>query len=309
MDILVFRNDLVRAIRSYFHDENVLEVTTPLLRESGAVEVHLDSVRTVGEPGCFLQTSPEYAMKALVAKYGYSIFQICPAVRGGEQGSRHRVEFQMLEWYRRGFELGDLASDLRRLLNHIGRTLEHDHELNVGLSNVAEVSYKHLFVDAYGINPHQATRHELSKLATRMGLTHLAADCNDADYLDGLFAAGIEASLEEPVIVTDYPACQAALAEVRVDAAGDMVSTRFELIMCGLEIANAYQELDDHRELQERLGEFNRQRQQLGKVYMEPDRELLAATGSIGTYSGIALGLDRLAMVLLGLDSIDQVTL
>jgi len=142
-----------------------------------------------------------------------------------------------------------------------------------------------------------------------MGLTHLAADCNDADYLDGLFSAGIEASLEEPVIVIDYPACQAALAQVRADAAGDMVSTRFELIMGGLEIANAYQELDDHRELQERLGEFNRQRQQLGKVYMEPDRELLAATGSIGTYSGIALGLDRLAMVLLGLDSIDQVTL
>ena len=309
MDILAFRSDLARAIRSYFESEEVQEVTTPLLRDTGAVEVHLNSIVTQGVPGYFMQTSPEYAMKVLVAKYGRSIYQICPAVRAGEMSRRHRIEFQMLEWYRYKFELADLANDLQKLLRHVMELLDAGFELKVNFSDIGQVSYKQLFIDCYGTNPHRASARELGRLAVQAGLTHLAGDASESDFLDALFAACIEPGLQTPVIVTDFPSCQAALAEIRTDQEGDEISSRFELFAKGLEIANAYQELDDAVELERRFGQYNHQRQLLGKADMALDTSLLDATGSIGTYSGIALGIDRLVMSLLGMDSIAQVTL
>ena len=309
MDILAFRSDLARAIRSYFESEEVQEVTTPLLRDTGAVEVHLDSVATQGFPGYFLQTSPEYAMKIVVAKYGRSVYQICPAIRAGEMSHRHRIEFQMLEWYRYKYELAELVDDLRKLLLHVMDFLGDRFELKVDFSDIGKVSYKQLFVERYGANPLVASTVELRRLAARSGLTHLAGDSSDSECLEGLFTAGIEPSLQAPVIVTDFPSCQAALAEIQTNLAGDKTSSRFELFANGLEIANAYQELDDVVELERRFGEYNSQRQILGKAEMLLDEVLLDSMGSIGTYSGIALGIDRLAMSLLGVDSIAEVTL
>ena len=284
-------------------------MTTPLLRDTGSVEVHLDSIRTDGEPSYFLQTSPEYAMKTLVANFGRSIYQICPAVRGEEHSHRHRLEFQMLEWYRCQYKLSEMAGDLRALLMHVAALLRPDHELEVEFDRVPEVTYKELFMRTFGVNPHQVKSNDLAMLAQRNGLTHLARGGDVSDYLDGLFASVIEPRLEKPVIVRDYPACQAALSQITKNLDGDNVSARFELFVNGLEIANAYYELDDGDELQQRFAEFNQQRLMLGKPTMEVDQKLLESTGSIGDYSGIALGVDRLAMVLLGCTSIEEVIL
>ena len=309
MDILAFRSDLVKSIRQYFESEKVEEVTTPLLRETGAVETHLDSVTTQGLPRYFLQTSPEYAMKVIVAKYGRSVYQICPAIRAGENSQRHGVEFQLLEWYRYKYDLAEIADDLQKLLLHIMEFLGDKFALKADFRKIYKVSYKQLFVERYGTNPLVASSRELRRLAAQSGLTHIAGDSTESECLEALFAAGIEPSLQAPVIVTDFPSCQAALAEIRTNQVGDKISSRFELFASGLEIANAYQELDDSVELEQRFFEYNHQRRILGKAEMRLDRALLDSMGSIGTYSGIALGIDRLAMSLLGMDSLSKISL
>ena len=306
---MAFRSDLIKAIRYYFEVENIDEVTTPLLRETGSVEVHLDSIATQGFPSYFLQTSPEYAMKVVLAEYGRSIYQICPAIRSGENSRRHRIEFQLLEWYRCNYDLADLAQDLQKLLSLIKEVLGEKFELKLDFSEIDKVTYKQLFVEFYGINPHCSSAHELRNLAVHMGLSHLGEDASESDCLDGLFAGGIEPELRSPVIVTEFPSCQAALAEITINQSGDEVSSRFELFANGLELANAYQELDDPTELEQRFNDYNRQREIFGKAEMLLDKALLNSVGSIGTYSGIALGVDRLAMCLLGAESIAEVTL
>ena len=248
-------------------------------------------------------------MKTLVANFGRSIYQICPAVRGGEHSHRHRLEFQMLEWYRCQYKLSEMTGDIRALLMHVAELLRPNHELKVDFDRVPEVTYKQLFMRTFGVNPHRVKSNDLEILAQRNGLTHLARSGDLSDYLDGLFASVIEPTLEEPVIVREYPACQAALSQITKNLEGDDVSARFELFVNGLEIANAYHELDDSDELQQRFAEFNQQRGMLGKPTMQVDQKLLESTGSIGEYSGIALGVDRLAMVLLGCKSIEEVIL
>ena len=309
MDILAFRSHLLKTIRSYFESESLDEVTTPLLRDTGSVEVHLDSIKTQGYPGYFLQTSPEYAMKALVAKYRRSIYQICPAVRASENSSKHRIEFQILEWYRCGYDLSDLLEDLQALLDYIRDALSTKFELNIDFSQIETITYKQLFVERYGANPHRASVEQLRTLAGNLGLTHLGKDAIESDYLDGLFAGGIEPRLQAPVIVTEYPSCQSALADISTNQAGDEVSSRFELFANGLEIANAYQELDDPIELERRFDEHNRQRSILGKTRMAIDEALLDSAGSVGVYSGVAIGIERLAMCLIGAESIEEVSL
>lgn len=307
--MLAYRSDLVRACRRYFESEGLHEVTTPLLREYGANEVHLDSVRTSGGSSLYLQTSPEYAMKILLAKYGASLFQICPAVRGGEKGPRHRIEFQMLEWYRLGFTLEELADDLERFLVAVSAELAPTYSQSRSISALRRVTYRQLFEERFGINPHVEPVPGLSSLAAQMNLAHVKGTKSRADLLDALFTMGIAGELQEPVVVMDYPDCQAALAEITCTDDGDRVARRFELFASGVELANAYQELDDATLLKDRFTENNRLREKLAKPVVPADEELIAATGNIGVYAGIALGMDRFAMVLMGAGRLEDVSL
>lgn len=304
--LLAFRSELNRAIRNYFHAGGLLEVTTPLLRDAGSSEVHLQNIMTAGSPAQYLQTSPEYAMKCLLADSEVSLFQICPAFRGGEKGKRHSIEFQMLEWYRLGFSLTDLMDDLGALLNHLVRELGEAHQLSASFREIGRVSYRELFEGAFGINPHQADLNRLQALD--FSFDHLGAEAREREMLDALFSTVIEPGLSEPTIVFDYPACQAALAEIKTSDEGDTVSDRFELYVSGVELANAYQELCDHKELASRFAENNRERRKLGRPEIPDDEALLAATEKLRESAGIALGIDRLAMVLLGVDSIGAAT-
>ena len=302
---LRFRADLLRALREYFFQEHLLEVSTPVLRAYGASEVHLDNIQ-VGQLG-YLQTSPEFAMKSLLGESPVSMFQVCPAFRGGETGARHRVEFQMLEWYRVGFSLKELMDDLIALLDHVVAQLKVRHPIVFAAARPLRVSYKTLFEDEFCRDPHLLDLSGLQSLGRDIPAEYLDANATCADYLDALFSLRVEPTLQAPTIVYDYPVSQAALAQVKRNEPGNLVSDRFEYYVSGMELANAYQELSDPVELRRRFDENNQLRVIAGKPTMANDETFLNLIGELPRCAGIALGVDRLAMILLGAGSIDEV--
>lgn len=292
---------MLAATRRHFDTTGALEVTTPVLRPVGASDIHLNNLTVEQADGIgYLQTSPEYAMKILLAEYHQDIFQICPAFRGGESGDRHLTEFQMLEWYRCGLSLVGLMDDLEALVNGIVSDLEADFPLALPQRPFQRVTYRELFEQAFELNPHDAPLQALLRIAKRVGLDHLTVDTSVADCLDALFSTVIEPGLGAPTLVYEYPAFQSALAEVGQGEKGDIVSRRFELFAGGLELANAYQELTDAEELRARFDENNRQRSLANKPDIPADETLIEATARMPACSGIALGMDRLGMALLG---------
>jgi len=276
-------------------------VTTATLRLTGSSETHLENIQ-VGRQG-YLQTSPEYAMKCLLAEHRLSIFQICPAYRGGEIGRRHRVEFQMLEWYRCDHSLAELMDDLQAMLNYVSKQMGKYSIQPITRIN-DRYSYRELFEKYLEVNPHTLGAEGLAGLVAPGITAHLDECSTLGDYLDAVFSDAIEPQLLAPTIVYDFPACQAALAETKQLPTGDLVSDRFELYVGGVEIANAYQELSDGQELTRRFAENNKQRQLIGKPIIEDDTELLAVIDDLPRCAGVALGIDRLTMALRGLEDI-----
>ena len=275
-----------------------------MLRPNGASESHIDNI-SVANHG-YLQTSPEYGMKCLLVEHQCSIFQICPAFRGGETGRFHQEEFQMLEWYRCEFSLVDLMEDFEKLLAYITLRLEM-----FGIQRITQIvdrfSYRELFEKYYGINPHAIELDELVGLIDSEYTEHLNEKSAVSDYLDAAFSSVIEPNLLAPTIVYDFPASQAALAEVKETSRGDSVSDRFEFYLAGVEIANAYQELRDQKELELRFSINNEQRKIKGKPLIEDDLELLSAIDRLPRCAGIAMGIERLAMALRGIENITEV--
>lgn len=307
--VLLVRGELLHAIREYFYEQEVLEVTTPTLGSRGVTDSQIQNLKLQHENRCYyLQTSPEYAMKRVLALSSGSIYQICPAYRGNEQGRYHSVEFMMLEWYRVGFPLAELMSDVEQMLCSVTASLgleEYDfHQL-------PRITYKDLFLAHLDIDPHGASTAELRALAEIMNIDHKHIVQQDdegtlSDYLDLLFSFVIEPTLLQPTIVYDYPACQVALAQLgEVD--GKRVAKRFEVFVNAMELANGYLELGDADELETRMKRNNELRAVRGLEMVEPDEQLLGALGDMPECSGIALGLDRLLMILLGKNSLSQV--
>ena len=295
---------MLRLIRNFFYSEKVLEVVTPSLRLNGSSESHLDNI-SVGNRG-YLQTSPEYGMKCLLVEHQCSMFQICAAFRAGETGRLHQEEFQILEWYRCEYSLLDLMEDFEALLAYLTQRLEV-----FGIQRISQIvdrfSYQELFEKYYGINPHSI---ELGELVSRIDaeyIDHLNETSLLSDYLDAAFSSLIQPNLLAPTIVYDYPKAQAALAEVKELSTGDSVSDRFEFYLNGVEIANAYQELRDRKELELRFSLNNEQRKMNGKPLIEDDLELLSAIDRLPKCAGIAMGIDRLIMVLRGIENITEV--
>lgn len=301
------RDKLLRLIRDFFAARAVIEVSTPVLARHGATDIHLSNVAATDQGLQFyLQTSPEYAMKRLVAAGSGPIYQLCPAFRGGESGLRHNIEFTMLEWYRPGYGLEDLALEVTSLLSSVFEAFGLD------FGGPARTSYRELFEARFGVNPHRASAMMLKNLAMTEFPDQTAhiVDYGDAgsinDYLDLLFSAGIEPGLVGPVIIFDYPAPQAALARTG-EVEGDRVARRFELVWQGIELANGYDELRDSQELAMRFAADNTAREARSLPFIEPDQKLLAATAALPACAGVAVGVDRLLMLLLGKDNIDEV--
>lgn len=303
------RAQLLAALRHFFAERNILEVETPLLCSSGitdpAIEPFVVVREDTGAPPRFLQTSPEYAMKRLLAAFGEPIYQITRAFRDGETGSRHNPEFSLLEWYRPGFDHHALMQEVADLLHAcLGERLGK----NPGELPWRKSSYRQLFQEHLEIDPFTVSIAELERVARR----HLDPGNLSGErdlWLDLLMSHVLEPQLGMGSIcfVYDYPASQAALARV-VEAGDVMVGQRFEVYVNGLELANGYCELTDATEQRERFLRDNSLRRERGQSERPADENLLAALAhGLPDCSGVALGLDRLLMLANGASDINQV--
>ena len=301
------RSKIYRTIRRFFDDRGVAEVTTPVLGASGVSDLHIQSLSLVDDgQSWFLQSSPEYSMKRLLASGSGSIYQICPAFRAGELGSKHNTEFSMLEWYRVGYSLEELVAEVATLLQ---QALDVN---QVQTSEFRFTTYRELFTSRFDVNPHDAGIETLRGLIFAENLTadhidNIDDDATRNECLDLLFASCIEPGLDEPTFVLEFPAGQAALAKIAANDQYDVVARRFELYWQGMELANGYDELTDPAELQQRFEKNNTQRVARGLIEMAPDKKLLASMSELPDCAGVAIGLDRLVMLLCGKTSIDEV--
>ena len=291
------RAHLYRQIRAFFQDRDCLEVDTPLLATATNTDADIASIKARNlDTELFLQTSPEFAMKRLLAAGSGSIFQICHAFREGESGTRHRSEFTLLEWYRTGFDYQQLMDEIERLIDILAG---HQNEYR-------RISYRDLFVAYAGID---ILAIGIEEIRERCALKVPGTDAGQLDFdqcLDLLITLVIEPAMEGYIFVFDYPVSQASLA--RISPNDRTVAERFELFYNGLELANGFSELTDATLQRQRFEADNRQRQANGLPVYPVDESLLAALEEgLPECAGVALGLDRLLMVLENLDSIDQV--
>lgn len=286
------RATMLSDIRKFFTDKGIMEVTTPILSNSGNTDVFIESVTTyfhqAGIPTVgYLHTSPEFAMKRLLAAWQVPVYQICQVFRDNERGTKHNTEFTMLEWYRPHFSLDDLAEELRQLISIVmGKPIMFK-----------KLSYAQSF-SHLGIHPYKDTVSTFKECATSHGIYLDMADDRQG-WLDLLFSHLIESDLgkDMPTLVVDYPPKTAALAKTERDVDGFLIAKRFELYINGIELANAYDELADGDELFIRFTLDNKKRQKLGLPLMPIDKNLIAACNDLPPCSGIALGVDRLFMI------------
>ena len=289
------RARIIKAIRDFFYDRGVMEVETPNLSQASVTDVHLASFNTqfVG-PGfakglpLYLQTSPEFAMKRLLAAGSGAIFQIAKAFRNEEAGRHHNPEFTMLEWYRPDFNSGQLMDEINDLMISI---------LQCG--SAERISYQQAFFTHLNCDPLRATLEDLKKLASEHGFADIAAQETDKDsLLQLLFCMCIEPKIgqEVPCFVYHFPATQAALAKLNEE--DKRVAERFELYYQGMELANGFDELTDASEQRERFINDNIKREQMGLDKVQIDERFLAALEhGLPECSGVALGIDRLVML------------
>lgn len=293
------RAQLLSDIRGFFAEREVLEVDTPAISHHGVTDRYMRSM-TVGvsstEQG-FLQTSPEYAMKRLLAAGYGSIYQVCKAFRQDEVGAKHNPEFTMLEWYQPGFDHFQLMDEVFELITEV-----------LGPKQRQDLTYQQGFIDYLGIDPLSIKDDELEQFA-RSNLGSLPEDLERDDFLSLLFEDKIEPQLGQQGTVSfiyDYPASQAALA--RISETDQRVAHRFELYIEGVELANGFYELADSQQQLERFEADNRWRVENNLPEIAIDQRFIAALEhGLPECSGVALGLDRLLMIKLNTKDIQQV--
>jgi lysyl-tRNA synthetase class 2 len=305
IEVMRKRAGMLARARAWFASERVLEVQTPLLSTAAASEPQIESItaQPLQGPPRYLQTSPEYPMKRLLAAGIGDCYQICPVFRDGESGRQHNPEFTMIEWYRVGFGVAELQRDVDRMLR---ATLG---ELRV-LAPARDVTYREAIAGTSGLDCATASPRAIEAVLRDRGIAPIFTTEQDRDtWLDLLMATVVGPGLERgvPVFVRDYPASQAALARVRDDGDGWPVAERFELYLDGIELANGFHELGDALEQRRRFSQDLEKRRQRGQHLAPLDRRFLAALAAgLPDCAGVALGFDRLVMAALGLPSISE---
>ncbi|WP_104202120.1 EF-P lysine aminoacylase EpmA [Billgrantia saliphila] len=300
------RARLLTEVRAFFAERGVLEVETPVLGHGGSTDVLLASLslEATTPAGCerlWLQTSPEFHMKRLLAAGSGPVFQLARSFRDGEVGRRHNIEFTMLEWYRPGYSLEALIAETTALIHVV---------LGRDPGPLRQRRYRELFREVLGFDPFGVELDTLRRIAgVRGGLDMGAAERDDC--LDLLMSLVVEPELGRDGldVVVDYPASQAALARRHRDPEdGEWVASRFEVYLEGVELANGYDELTDAEEQRQRFDEDNVARRRLGLPEVDVDRRLLAALAhGMPAGSGVALGIDRLIQLALGRASVAEV--
>lgn len=300
---------MLAAVRAFFAAREVLEVETPLLNPFGVTDPHLSLFRSeLRQPGqsqsqtLFLQPSPEYAMKRLLAAGAGSIYQICKAFRNEEAGRHHNPEFTLLEWYRVGCGLDGLMDDIEQLIAALWRD-------GSALAPPERVGYREIFSAAWSIDPIAASLDDFSRVS-RTCLPEAESLCGDerSTWLELLFSHAVQPSLGRGrlTLVYDYPACLPSLARRRLDDVNRV--ERVEVFLEGLEIGNGFHELADAAEQEARFAAdiAARRRQGLEPRAMDA-RLLMALAAGLPDCSGVALGLDRLLMARHGAQSLAEV--
>lgn len=297
LDSLRARAQLLQKIRAYFAEHQVIEADVPALAAYSVTDVNLQALKTEWQgKAMYLQTSPEFYLKRLLSAGLGDIYYLGKAYRHDDSAARHQPEFTMLEWYRLGFDDDSLINDVAALLG------------DIGVSEPISVRYyRDLFMAHTGLDPHSASDQSLQQFCLeRYDLNWQQAP--RSVWLELIFSFEIEPALSAPTIVKDFPQCQAALAKVTTDQQGAAVAKRFELYWQGLEIANGYWELTDASEQQKRFALDNQLRREQHLPEITPDPDFLAAIAAgLPECAGVALGVDRLLMCLLGKSHIRDV--
>ncbi len=303
------RANILQKIRQFFNERNVVEVETPALSQGTVTDVYLDAFSsrygfltdssTDKSIDMYLQTSPEFHMKRLLASGYGCIFQIAKAFRHEEAGRYHNPEFTMLEWYRLGFDHFRLMDEVAELLKTI-----------LNCSESLQVTYQQLFIDYVNIDPLVATREQLLGLITEKNkLSDWLIIENDIDILlQFVFSEIIEPKIgnNAPCFVYNFPKSQASLAKLCPD--DDRVAQRFECYFQGVELVNGFNELTDCKNQYQRFQQDNLQRRKLGLLEKPIDNNLISALNhALPQCSGVALGIDRLIMLALKAENIEQV--
>ncbi len=295
------RANALAQIRSFFQEREVLEVETPLLGRHTVPDVYIESIAAAVSDGTsshehFLQTSPEFFMKRLLASGSGSIYQIAKAFRQEERGSRHNTEFTLLEWYRISFSLEELMSELELLVQRL-----------LSCGPILRLTYREVFQQHLQIDPHNATLEELQTLV-RGKIEFSGEGLSRTDYLQLLLAHCIEPKLPGLCFIHDYPHEQAALSTIAEDEFGIVVAKRFELFGRGMELANGYLELVDASEQRARFESDNDTRREKGlRAYNIDERLMSALKSGLPSCSGVAVGVDRLLMLLTDAEHISEV--
>lgn len=284
------RAQVLQVIRHFFTERGFLEVETPLRIPANAPEEFIDPVPALPWQ---LQTSPEICMKRLLCRGYDKIFQICHCWRADERGSRHLTEFTMLEWYRAQATYHDLIQDCVELLKNVADSCTPDASFTQNNIKICPNKTWQLF--------------SVKEAFLRFAKADALASVQNGLF-DELLTSAVEPALENfeaPVFLTDYPAQLAALARLKQD--DPCYAERFELYVGGLELANGFSELTDPHEQQARFEEANRIRKKMGKEPLPLPKPFLDELSAMPPSAGIALGVDRLVMLTIGAERIDQV--
>jgi lysyl-tRNA synthetase class 2 len=301
-DTLRLRARLLADVRAHFAATGALEIETPVMVRAGVTDVHLESLevhRADGTAAGFLHTSPEYAMKRLLAAGAPDIYQVARVFREGERGRRHNPEFTMVEWYRLGIDHHALMDEVDTLLRSLI-------EPRRPVGPTRRVTYADAFRETLGLDPLTAPASRLLAEIRARGTDVPASVVAEHDALLDLAMATLVAPAfpaDRITFLHDFPASQAALARVR-----GPVASRFEAFWGELELANGFHELGCADE-QERRFEFDRaERARRDRPDRAPDRLFLAALAAgLPSCAGVALGFDRVVMIASHASAIDDV--
>ena len=303
------RAQILQQVRQFFHERNVVEVETPALSQGTVTDVHLEAITCrynfLSESSAkqattlYLQTSPEYHMKRLLASGYGCIFQIAKAFRHEEAGRFHNPEFTLLEWYRLGFDHFTLMDEVAQLLKTVLHCVEP-----------TQTTYQDLFIDQLSVDPLTASRAELlSLIKTHDKLSEWLTVEQDNDILlQFIFSEIIEPHIgnESPCFVYNFPRSQASLAKICPE--DSRVAQRFECYFKGIELVNGFNELTDAEVQLERFQADNKQRKTLSLPEMPIDKNFISALSQgLPQCAGVALGIDRLIMLALKGEHIEQV--
>ncbi len=310
LQTLRLRAKLLELIRDFFSKRSVLEVQTPSLSLHTVTDPFIDSLLVLDHQQQFyLQTSPEFYMKRLLASGSGDIYQLSKVYRQDEIGNKHHREFTMLEWYRCDFSLEQLMNEVADLFSEIYILLKKQSLI------IKYFSYQDCFQQIFSINPHQASVEQLQQCANDKKIHHSLSLYDDKNiWLDLLFSSCIEPKLggkqHQPLLtfVYDYPASQAALARIEKNSINNQVAKRFEVFLSSMELGNGYFELLDPKEQKQRFIKDNVTRKKLNKTTLALDEKFLAAMEyGLPECSGVAIGIDRLIMLLSNQTEISKV--